>query len=389
MSITVVGLGPGAAGDLTLEARHVLEEAGTVWLRTRIHPVVAELPATTVLRDFDHYYEAAADFAEVYERICADLERMGRSEEIVYAVPGHPLVGEATVRRLLERSRDGGPSVRIVAGLSFLEPVCTALGLDPLAGGLQIVDALSPRIEPDRPALCAQVYSRRIASTLKLALLELYPPQHPISAVSAAGIPGQEAVWTGPLEEMDRGERFDHLTSVYLPALSVELNRRSFSGFRAIVHRLYAPYGCPWDREQTHASLRPYLLEETYEALEALDRGEPDALAEELGDILLQIGLHSEIAAEACEFDYGDLFEQISSKLIRRHPHVFGEVTVSGAEEVKTNWQKIKLAERGGASGAKRSILAGVPMSMPALAFSQAVQSRAANVGFDWPQIEG
>lgn len=389
MTITIVGLGPGSAGDLTLEAHRVLAEAPEIWLRTRIHPVVASLPSSAVLRDFDSFYDNARDFAEVYERICAELMHIASGRDVVYAVPGHPLVGEATVRRLLAESRSGGPPVRIVAGLSFLEPVCTALGIDPLEAGLQIVDALSPHLEPDRPALCAQVYARHVASGLKLVLLDLYPPEHAVTVVTAAGVEDAQLIWTGPLAELDRGDRFDHLSSVYLPALQPELNRRTFAGLRGILHRLYAPGGCPWDREQTHTSLRPYLLEETYEALEALDSNDPHALAEELGDLLLQVGLHCEIAAEAGEFDYGDVFEGITSKLIRRHPHVFGDVTVRNAEDVAANWQVIKQAERSAAEEPARSILAGVPKSMPALAFGKSVQSRAAQIGFDWREMDG
>lgn len=388
MTITIVGLGPGSSGDLTCDAKRVLEQAPEIWLRTRLHPVVADLPAGAVLHDFDAYYEEASAFEEVYERICAELERLGTSAAIVYAVPGHPLVGEATARRLLERSKQNGPAVEIVAGLSFVEAVCTALGIDPLDTGLQLVDALAPDLRPAYPAIVAQVYARRIASMLKLALLDLYPAEHLVSVVTAAGVQSRQSVWTGPLAELDRGERFDYLTSVYVPALPAELNRRTFTGFRGTVHRLRAPGGCPWDREQTHASLRPFLLEESYEALEALDMGDAPALAEELGDILLQVGLHCEIAAEAGEFDYGDVFQTICDKLVRRHPHVFGDTAVSSAAEVKSNWQRIKQAERAGEAPEQRTLLAGVARSMPALAYSQAVQERAAQTGFDWPRIE-
>jgi len=384
MTITIVGLGPGRPGDLTLEANEVIRTAATVWLRTRVHPTVSALPAGPELRDFDHYYEECDDFATVYERICSDLERMGAQGDVVYAVPGHPLVGEATVRKLLERSAAGGPSVRLVAGLSFIERVCAAIGIDPLEAGLQIVDALDPVLEPSRPALCAQIYSRRIASALKLSLLELYPPDHQVALAGDGG-----AVWHGPLCELDRAERFDHLSSLYLPALPLEQDLRTFAGLRAIVHRLRAPGGCPWDREQTHDSLRPFLLEETYEALEKLDSGDAPGLAEELGDLLLQVALHCEIAGEAGEFQYPDVFQSISAKLLRRHPHVFGSVSVTDAEEVKANWQRIKQEERADEDAAGRSILSGVPLSMPSLAYSQAVQERVAQVGFDWPQIEG
>jgi tetrapyrrole methylase family protein/MazG family protein len=385
--ITVVGLGPGDIGDLTLAARESLAQAETVWLRTRVHPVVDALPPGLDQRDFDFLYEQAADFGEVYEGICARLEQLAANGDVVYAVPGHPLIGEATVQRLLERSRDGGPEVKIIGGMSFIEPVCAALGIDPLSSGLQIVDALDPRLEPSRPALCAQVYSRLVASGLKLALLDLYPPEHEVALVRGSDANGKP-VWRGPLSDLDHLDRFDHLTSLYLPPVSPELDFKTFGGFRGIIHRLYAPGGCPWDREQTHSSLRPYLLEETYEALEKLDTGEMSGLAEELGDILLQIGLHCEIASEAGEFDYADVFESITQKLIRRHPHVFGETVAGTAGEVAANWQRIKQEERSGAAEAQRSILAGVPATMPALSFSQSVQARVAQVGFDWPRIE-
>ncbi len=313
------------------------------------------------------------------------LLALATAGDVVYAVPGHPLVGEATVRRLRERAATAGVNVRLVEGLSFIEPVCTAVGLDPLAAGLQVVDALEPRLDPALPALVAQVYNRRVAAQLKVALLELYPPHHHVQVVRNAGAPGGAEVESLPLAEIDRSDgRFHHLACLYLPPLPVELNLRTFGGLRAITHRLRAPGGCPWDREQTHASLRPFLLEETYEALAALDEGEPARLAEELGDLLLQVTLHAEIAEESGEFTYGDMFEHIAAKLLRRHPHVFGDAVIRTAEEQWHVWQQIKRAER----GAGGSILAGVPATMPALAYAQTVQERAMRAGFRWPRLD-
>src|SRR5919202_2931201 len=153
--------------------------------------------------------------------------------------------------------------------------------------------------------------------------------------------------------------------------------------------RAPAPDGCPWDREQTHESLRRYLLEETYEALEALDSGDPAALEEELGDLLLQIVFHAQIADEAGEYDLGDVVAGICSKMIRRHPHVFGADRAKDAAAVLRNWEALKRAERAGKDQAHKSMLDGVPRAMPALAYSQAVQARAARVGFDWPDVQG
>ena len=165
---------------------------------------------------------------------------------------------------------------------------------------------------------------------------------------------------------------------------------RSPEGVSYIVARLLGPGGCPWDREQTHLSIRQDLLEETYEALEALDAGDMDALAEELGDVLLHVLMHSEMARQAGEFDIGDVYEHIATKLIRRHPHVFGEVAVAGSGEVVKNWDAIKREERASKQQAPRASLDGVPPGMPALMTAQATIRKAAKAGFDsddqdWP----
>ncbi len=393
MPITVVGLGPGNPDLLTVGAQRVLAGAKRVLLRTKRHPGVAALPAGPRYESFDHLYDTLDSFEAVYaairERILAEAAEYG---EAIYAVPGDPLMAEETVRSLLEAAQAVGSRVSIVAGVSYIEPICHLLGIDPLAAGLQLVDALDPSADPGRPALFAQVHGRRVASHLKLALLERYPPDHRVTLVSAAGVPGEERSDELELVELDRNELHGHLTTLYVPALSLMRNTRTFSGLQGIVHRLYAPGGCPWDREQTHASLAPHLLEETYEVLQALDENDPHALSEELGDIMLQIVLHTEIAEEAGEFSYGDVFEAIISKLIRRHPHVFGDVTATSAAEVVTNWQKIKEGEKAARASsnesAQESLLAGVPSAMPSLAYAQAVQDRAAAVGFDWPVVD-
>jgi len=167
--------------------------------------------------------------------------------------------------------------------------------------------------------------------------------------------------------------------------LSFDKDLTQFQTLVDIVARLRAPDGCPWDREQTHASLREFLLEESYEVLAALDEGNSEKLCQELGDLLLQIVLHTQIASEAGEFKLGDVMSGINAKLIRRHPHVFGSEQVKDAAEVTHNWEAIKQEER----GAEASLLASVPGQMPALSYSQAIQRRVAEVGFDWPDIDG
>lgn len=385
MRLTILGLGPGPASLLTQQAADVLHRASEVYLRTEVHPTVADLPARLKIRSFDHLYNSLPTFEAVYAEIVEQVWQLARRPEgVLYAVPGHPMVAEATVRGLLDRARAVDQPVEIVAGLSFIEPALTAAGVDPYAeseagAGLQLVDALTPDVDPARPALIAQVYGRDAASRLKLELLELYPPEHQVTVIIAAGCADQRTL-TLPLFELDRQASLDHLTSMYLPPLGLTENVASFRGLVDIIAKLRAPDGCPWDREQTHESLKPYIIEESYEAVEAIERGELDGLQEELGDVLLNILLHCQIAAEAGTFTNRDVIRAISEKLIRRHPHVFGELQLASAEQVVQNWEALKSKEREGREE-RASMLKGLPKSLPALAFARSLQERLAPLG--------
>lgn len=391
--ITIVGLGPGAPGQLTVEAQQVLSSAPAVYLRTRQHPTVAALDPRVELHSFDSVYEQCSTFEEVYATIAREVIELGRRPEgVVYAVPGHPRMGEASVRCILDLAHQNSLPVRIVEGLSFLEPICTQLGADPL-DGLQIADATTlaqahfPAVDPDQPLLVGQVYSREIAAELKLSLMMVYPDDHPVTLLRAAGTE-QGALRRIPLYDLDRGSQIDHLTSLWVPPLA---QPGGLVSFEELVAHLRAPEGCPWDREQTHTSLRPYLLQEAYEVLEALDREDPDALKEELGDLLLQIVLHAQIATEEQEFKMADVVSNIVTKLKRRHPHVFGQVTVSGARDVLVNWERIKSEEKrqartaAGKPAPRPGMLSGVPPSLPALARAQELLQRAARSGLEEP----
>ncbi|MEP7286019.1 MAG: nucleoside triphosphate pyrophosphohydrolase [Chloroflexota bacterium] len=392
MTITIVGLGPGDPELLTRRAWRILGESKEVYLRTARHPGVEALPATTY-HNFDDWYDRASDFDSLYQEIAAEVVKLGqRPEGVVYAVPGHPLVGETTVTHILALAKTQQVAVQLIDGLSFLEPTLTALGLDAL-DGLQIQDAVNiaalhhPPLNPDVPAVIAQVYSLAVASNVKLTLANQYPDEHPIVLLHAVGTP-DETLESIALYELDRSDKVDHLTSLYVPPLPAA---GSFERFQETIAHLRAPEGCPWDRKQTHQSLREYLLEETYEVLEALDNDDPDSLREELGDLLLQIVLHSQIAVESAEFSMADVIAAVNTKMIQRHPHVWGDVHVENADQVVSNWEEIKQREKAarGESAPNKSILDGVAQALPALAQAEKYQSRAAHVGFDWPQIEG
>ena len=394
-TLIVAGLGPGSRAQVTREVEEAIAAAlacGALLLRTHIHPTVEAWPELATAPSFDHLYESESDFETLYIRIADEVlaRAVASPADLVYAVPGHPMMGESTVARLRAHAAGRGVTVRVLPGLSFVDACVAAAGADG-GDGLRVVDALAPgRIDPTVPLLVCQVYSRRIASQVKLALSHHYPDGHEVLLVHAAGVPGREAVDRRPLYAIDRDESADHLTSLWVPALAPLEALREPQTLVDVMTRLRAPEGgCPWDREQTHESLRRYLVEETYEALEALDSGSPAALEEELGDLLLQIVFHAQIADEAGEYDFGDVVAGIAGKMIRRHPHVFGEEQAADAGAVLRNWEALKRAERAGKDQAHKSMLDGVPRAMPALAYSQAVQARAARVGFDWPDVDG
>ncbi|MEB3330195.1 MAG: nucleoside triphosphate pyrophosphohydrolase [Candidatus Sericytochromatia bacterium] len=381
--ITIVGLGPGDPDLLTVAAERALKAAPRLFLRTERHPTVARLhdwgkPCTA----FDSLYDAATEFDALYDRIVATLVAEAEAGPVCYAVPGHPLVAESTVQRLLARE---GVAVTVLPGLSGVEATYALIGVDP-THGMQLLDALrldEQRVDPALGALVVQVYNKRVASQAKLALMRFFPDDHPVKLVRAASVPGEERVVDCPLFEVDRHpEVIDHLTSLYLPpAPPVGLER-----LRGIVARLRSPGGCPWDLEQTHASLRRFMLEEAYEAVEAIDAEDEGALCEELGDVLLQVYLHARIAEEAEAFDLDEVAETLADKLVFRHPHVFGSDTVSDAEEVLANWDVLKRAEKEAAGVAEESLLGKVP-PMAALSYAEKVMGRAAKAGFDWPSL--
>ena len=404
--IVVVGLGPGDAGLLTRETLTWLEAGRPLRLRTRIHPTIAGLPGADAWASFDDLYEAADSFAALYQQIAAALIAAALAAHaadggpIVYAVPGHPTIGESTVALLRVAAPQQHVRVRLIPAVSFLDALAPHLPVDPLRDSMQLVDGLELAaaldrepfgggtlpIAPLRPALVGQIYNAATASAVKLALDRLYPHDHPVTVLRAGGVPGAEEAITLPLHALDHREAgaHDHLTSLFVPALTRERAVRTPEGLQAIVAHLRAPDGCPWDREQTPRSIRANLIEETYEALDALDAGDMDAFREELGDVLLQVYLQAQLAEEGGDFLLEDVYEAIGAKLVRRHPHVFGATVVADSGEVLRNWDQIKEAERRakGQRAAKptASALDGVPRSLPALARAALIADRAARL---------
>jgi len=393
--VVVVGLGPGGADLLLPAARAALRAVSPArrFVRTARHPAVADLAAEGLeFQSFDAVYDGAGAIADVYRTIADRLLAAADGGDVCFAVPGSPAVGEQSVALLRARL---GRRLSLVPGLSFAELAWLRLGVDPLAGpGARVVDGQAlPTALPAGPLLVSHCHSKLVLSDVKLALLERLPGEAPVTVLARLGLPDESAT-TVPLEDLDRVVEPDHLTSVYVD-LPPGGPGEAWERFVGLVERLRGPGGCPWDAEQTHHSLARHLIEETYEVIEAIEAiealpasapspepvasGAYEHLEEELGDLAFQIAFHATLAREAGAFTVTDVLTGIHDKLVRRHPHVFGDVAVSGAEEVVANWEVIKRDEKG-----RASLMDGVSRDLPSLLYAHKLYRKAGSVGLSF-----
>ncbi|AUJ24453.1 nucleoside triphosphate pyrophosphohydrolase [Virgibacillus dokdonensis] len=383
--IEIIGLGAGDLDQLPLGIyKKLCNLDKSVYVRTLDHPVVQALQAEGVsFHSFDTIYEEEEQFTNVYHRIVAIILEKAKIEQVIYAVPGHPMLAEKTVQILL----DSECEVEIIGGSSYLDDLFTALKIDPI-DGFQFLDATSFKrqdISYHNHLVFSQVYDQIIASEVKLTLLEDLPADYPITIIDAVGS-AREKIVEVPLEELDRTVDVSNLTSVYVPPAPEHLLHHTFANLRQVIHTLRGPDGCPWDQKQTHESLREYAIEEVYELIDAIDQQDDEGIIEELGDVLLQVMLHSQIGEDEGYFTIDDVIRNLTEKMIHRHPHVFQNESVSNADEVVKNWEQLKKDEKG---ETRASALDGIAKHLPSLARAYQLQKRAAKVGFDWHSLQG
>ena len=397
--VVVVGLGPGGAELVTPAARTAIEWCLHRFARTASHPAVPDLVRDGLVLDtFDHVYESADGLEEVYSTIVDTL--IGEANDhgkVVYAVPGSPTVAERTVELLHDAYRRGEIELEIVPGLSFAEFAWARLGVDPMSTGARVVDARTIEAVPvdhGAPLLIAQCDHRLVLSDVKVKLLEHLPPDTVVTVLNRLSLPDEE-IRQVALSELDHDVEPDHLTSVFVPAADAPA-ARELTRLLELAVRLRGPGGCPWDAEQTHHSLTRYLLEESYEVVEAVERLPADApegvgaddpaykdLVDELGDLLYQVIFHAVLAEEAGAFGMADIARGIHDKLVHRHPHVFGSVDADTSAEVMANWEQIKKREKG-----VESIVAGITPGLPSLLYAHKLMRKAASVGLDPGDVE-
>jgi tetrapyrrole methylase family protein/MazG family protein len=389
MTISIIGLGPAGLDRVATDVRHLLTDPDQVVIvRTREHPAAAELADLRDVVSCDDLYAQHDDFDDVYRSIVRRVIEAGTHGDVVYAVPGSSSVGERAVPEIVSQAAEAGMPSRVIAGASFLDLAFAAVGVDPIADGVQILDG---RDLPDPlpfhvPTLITQVDSPLRAADVSVALGRTLGEETEVTVLDRLGDADQviDRMTIQRLGSYRGGPR----TTVFVPKVTAGL-------YGLIATNRILRNACPWDREQTHHSLLTHLVEEAYESADAIGRlsmeapgGEADfgAYAEvedELGDLLLQIVFHATLASEAGAFDIDELAEVNRQKLVRRHPHVFGDVTVEDADEVLKNWEQIKQEEK-----SRDSLMDDIPIGMPAVARAMKVQKRAASTGFDWSDPE-
>ena len=390
--IVVVGLGPGGIEHITDETRAAIDRIPHRHLRTAVHPSAHLVPDATT---HDDLYETADAFDDVYVEITNRLISAAHEHgEILYAVPGSPLVLERTVRYLRDRAASNEQlDVDVLPAMSFLDVAWARLGIDPVEASVRLVDGhdFTVAAAGERgPLLVAHTHANWVLSDIKLAVEGAVGDER-VVLLHALGTDDERIVET-TWAELDRTLDANHLTSIYIPHLAAPVGQE-YVRFHELTRTLRER--CPWDIEQTHETLIPFLLEETYEvvdALQALDPADPltdDDLIEELGDLLFQIEFHATIAEQEGRFTIADVAQGVHDKLVRRHPHVFGPADgdMAGADDtetVLTNWDEIKRVEKN-----RMSIFDGIPRSLPSLAYAQKVGRKASKVGFDWPEVDG
>lgn len=342
--IEIVGLGSSELDQLPLGVYKTIQRAAKLYVRTKDHPVISELEQESIeMISFDDYYEKFSAFDQVYPAIVEELLKLSEYQDIVYAVPGHPMVAERSVQLLLESGR----KVEIIGGKSFIDDMFQAVKVDPV-NGFQLLDAFDlsqDQIQTGQSVIIMQVFNQLMASEIKLTLMEIYPDEHLVCIVDAAGSRFERVEWM-PLYELDRFEGVHNLRSVYVPPLAQDERTKSFELLQLYIDEITSETGDVWIREQTPTSLLPYLKEETEELIQAYEQEDIENIIEELGDVLLQILYHTNLAEKTGEFTLEEVLDGINRKLRRRHPHVFDGVSATTIEEVDVIWQEIKKKEK-------------------------------------------
>ena len=349
MKITILGLGSSDVDQMSLRIYRALKNAAHLYLRTNDHPAVQMLDDEGISYEtFDHIYEENDTFTDTYQTIVDLLIEAAQDKDITYAVPGSPLLYETTTELLLHHAEENVDfEVEVLGGQSFID-VCIEAVKIPVNDGFQILDGSNlstADFNHHQHTLITQVYDLFSVSNVKLELLEFYPHDTIVYLIDKAGSK-DEMLIKAQLSEIDHNVPTSNLMTMYVPKVeSKALDNRSIHYMNDLFNTLVSEDGCPWDKVQTHESLERFLIEETYEVIEAIETEDDELLIEELGDILLQVGLHAAIAHKDGYFDFYDILSRLNEKLVHRHPHVFGDIEAEETSDVNKIWNAQKEKE--------------------------------------------
>lgn len=371
--ITVASLGPGSRDYLTLGTLEALRKAPRLVLRTGLCDAADYLREQGIaFETLDNLHESCEDFDALIDAAAARILALAEETPVCYAVLD--AARDETVRRIREKAETD-----VLPGVPLEAPILAAADAP---ARIEIQTATSLEVtSTQNPLLILETDSRILAGQCKLQLLDWYDPSHPVLFFPPASGPRKAVPMS--LEEIDRQKKYDHTCAVLVPALPLnEKKRFDFFDLVRLLRILRGENGCPWDKEQTHQSLRPYLIEEAYETAAAIDEEDWEHVADELGDVLLQIVFQADIARQYGTFALSDITTDICRKLMARHSHIFGGDSCETAEDVSRNWEAIKRKERGYTTPSQA--LTGVSKGLPPLMRAGKVQKRARDVGFDW-----
>jgi len=381
-AITIVTVSTGDTSLLTQGAIQALVHAPLLVLRTGRHPISDWLTAHALSYEtFDSLYDASEDFDTFNRKAAKRLLALSQQADVVYAVSDATM--DSTISTL-RKTIPADTTLSFLPGVSHADR-CLAL-LDVSANGLRQYAAeefRSARVAPGEPLLLCEMHSRECASECKLRLMRLLPDETELFFFSGDENGSITSVKL-PLYTLDRQPLYNHLTSCFVPAVDqLQRTRYDMDDLIAVMTRLRAPDGCPWDKEQSHESLLTNLLEESYEFIGAVRDGDTAHMYDELGDVLLQVVFHAEIARQHGDFDIDDVTTAITGKMIERHPHIFGTVKADTSAQVLDNWDAIKRSQRGIRSVAEA--MDDVSTGLSATMRADKIQHKAAKIGFDFP----
>lgn len=385
--ITIVGLGYGDIDTISKTAyTHLTKTTDTVYFRTLEHPSIPKIiKKIAKYETFDPYYEKYRSFDKVYENIAKELLKLSKDGPLTYAVPGSAYTAEKAVKKILDKHKN----TIVLDSMGFINPLMRFVGND-----FSYIDAFDLigttgkyKLTPDRDTIIGQVYDTFMASETKLSLMEIYPEDQTVKHVYHLGL-DDERITDVPLYMLDRKEyTYDHLTTVIIGKCSEY--KTPFDRITHVIAQLRDPVsGCPWDIKQTHKTLTKHLIEESYEVLDAIEREDMDELCDELGDIYLQVALHSQIADDDGYFNVYNVLNKVADKMVRRHPHVFHDNPNEIKDEhgVSRQWEQIKKGEKKNIEN--KTLLDSVQQHFPAMIEAYKLQNKAATIGFDWDSIE-